>query len=165
MRSQAVLPSLIRALGSAPASSRTCTTAGVLLSCAALWRGVRPSSSRALGSAPASSRTCTTAGVSLNHAAWWRGVSPSLVRALRSAPASSRTCTTAGVSLFAAAPWRGCKSTFGPCIGISAGIQQGLHHCWGLAKPCRPVEGCKSKYVAPCIEISPFLQATDNIIH
>ena len=52
IKSKAVAPFSVRALGSAPASSRAFTTAGVSLSAAAPWRGVAPNVFCAFGSAP-----------------------------------------------------------------------------------------------------------------
>ena len=120
-----VNPTGFAALGSAPPSSKACTTTGVSLYCAAVWRGVHPTGFAALGSAPASSKTCTTAGVSLFPTAMWRGVHsgvnpyPNLVRAFTLAPPSSRAFTTAGFSVNTAV-WRGVNPRTLLCVLGSA---------------------------------------------
>ncbi|KKZ12510.1 MAG: hypothetical protein TE42_04400 [Candidatus Synechococcus spongiarum SP3] len=50
---------------------------------------------------------------------------------------------------------KSCKSKyFAPCVGISASIQQSLHHCWGLAlHRSSKVEGCPSIF-ASCVGIN-----------
>ncbi len=97
MRSKAVRPTSSWALGSAPASSRACTTAGILPCSAAKWRGLdlNPSiPARALGSAPASNRACSTAGVLLCSAALWMGAHQSLSRAFGAAPSDKQRATS-----------------------------------------------------------------------
>lgn len=113
--STGITPPSARAFGSAPASSSTFTTAGLLLR-AAQCRGVRPSLALASRSAPASSSAFTTAGFAIN-AVMCRDVPPSSSFALGSAPASSSAFTTSGVLLYPAALCRGVQASLSRALG------------------------------------------------
>ena len=89
-RSHGVLPAALRAAVSAPASSITLITAGLLLSSAARCRGVPPYSSRASKFAPACSSAVTASALPAKCS----GVQPPPARSFGSAPASRQRITS-----------------------------------------------------------------------